>query len=46
MRIYSHSSIGYEGELIEIEIDLLKKELPESILWGLLETKLKNQEKG
>ncbi len=45
MKIYSHSSIGYEGELIEIEIDL-KKELPESILWGLLETKLKNQEKG
>ncbi len=31
MKIYSHSSIGYEGELIEIEIDL-KKGLPESIL--------------
>ncbi len=30
MKIYSHSSIGYEGELIEIEIDI-KKEFLELI---------------
>ena len=44
MKIYSHSSIGYDGELIEIEVDI-RKEYQVLILLGLLEVKLKNQEK-
>ncbi|WP_233709363.1 YifB family Mg chelatase-like AAA ATPase [Borreliella bavariensis] len=40
MKIYSHSSIGYEGELIEIEIDI-KKGIPGIDIVGLAGSEIK-----
>ncbi|AWG42483.1 magnesium chelatase [Candidatus Borreliella tachyglossi] len=40
MKIYSHSSIGYEGELIEIEIDI-RKGIPRIDIVGLAGSEIK-----
>ncbi|AHH10241.1 YifB family Mg chelatase-like AAA ATPase [Borrelia coriaceae] len=40
MKIYSHSSIGYEGELIEIEIDI-RKGIPGIDIVGLAGSEIK-----
>ena len=40
MKIYSHSSIGYEGELIEVKVDI-KKGISEIDIVGLAGSEIK-----